>query len=72
MDKCKTCKFFDQTSSGNLNQKQQLEDGIGRCVRYPPSVYIHDDSPLFPDEEPIEWYCPAVYDDQWCGEWVQK
>tara|TARA_A100001037_G_C14714991_1_gene442091 strand:- start:106 stop:270 length:165 start_codon:yes stop_codon:yes gene_type:complete len=39
-----------------------------RCRRYPPSI-----SPVWTGANPVSFYTkyPAIYDDQWCGEYVE-
>ena len=56
IEKCENCRFF----LGGRN------DNSGWCQKFPPRIYVTDDSPNG------ETMHPEVYDFEWCGEWQEK
>ena len=53
---CGQCKFFD-TEKGDTE--------IGYCLRYPPQVYVENDSD-------VDFAVPPMRSDEWCGEFSPK
>ncbi|MBR46339.1 MAG: hypothetical protein CMM31_07645 [Rhodospirillaceae bacterium] len=55
---CKYCRYFMPIERAKK----------GRFRRYPPSI-----SPVWTGAHPVRFYTnyPAIYDDQWCGEYVE-
>jgi len=50
---CYNCRFFKPT-----------REGVGECLRYPPSLKNPDREPGKAD------YFPRVVVDDWCGDWM--
>lgn len=60
---CENCRYFERTT--------HLGAFSGECRRYPPSLLTQANS--FNDRGEIAVvYQPAVFEDDWCGEFERK
>jgi hypothetical protein len=62
MKTCETCQYFDPKHPA---PELQDEENIGECRAHPPMITITGCAPN------VYWgMFPAVYADEWCGEWL--
>ena len=58
---CEHCVFF---TFGTGNIKNEYDEKVGTCRRYPPTVMWFNDR--------LWWQWPRVHPGQWCGEFKNE
>lgn len=73
-EQCRSCRFW-------FRDEDTEQTHIGHCRRFPPvmvgEVLAHSavDVGSTPTDEafdPVAWYFPITFEDQWCGEYQRE